>query len=51
MKVCTKYFDKVWEKLSPKAKEWVWFVSLWFGGLGAVSLVTYPIKLLIKNMR
>jgi hypothetical protein len=29
-------------------KQWLWFIGLWFAGLLAVSMVTYPLKLLIK---
>ncbi len=34
--------------LNPKMKQWLWFVGLWFLGLGSVILMTLPIKLLIK---
>lgn len=39
-----------WLDRHPKSKQWVWFVTLWFAGLGTVVTLTYPIKLLIKNI-
>jgi len=33
---------------SLKARQWMWFFALWFGGLFTVVVLTYPIKLLIK---
>ena len=31
----------------PKVKQWLWFIVLWMGGLCAVVIGTYPIKMLI----
>ena len=33
----------------PKAKEWSWFIILWFGGLSAALMLAYPIKFIIKS--
>ena len=40
-----------WLDGHPKAKQWLWFIVLWMGGLLTVLTVTYPIKLLIKSLR
>lgn len=40
MKQCIKWF----ESLSEKKKQWLWFVSLWCGGLATVSAMGYVIK-------
>lgn len=41
----------LWLNSRPRTKEWLWFVSLWVGGLVGIFLFTYPIKYLIKSMR
>lgn len=46
MKQCIKN----WFQKHPKAREWAWFAGLWCLGLGAVLIMAYPIKLVIKNM-
>jgi len=37
-----------WLDAHPKAKQWLWFLALWLGGLVAVYVLTYPLKLLIR---
>jgi hypothetical protein len=32
------------------ANQWLWFIGLWFFGLGCALAVSYPIRLLIKNL-
>ena len=49
MNICIKNLYG-WLEKRPKAKEWLWFIGLWFGGLLTVMALTYPIKLLIKAM-
>lgn len=39
---------KTWLQVHPKTQEWLWFVGLWIGGLLSVTILTYPIKLLIR---
>lgn len=34
----------------PKLKQWLWFIGLWCAGLATATVLTYPIKLLIKQM-
>ncbi len=43
--------DTIWHYLNgkPKAKEWLWFVLLWCGGLFAALALAYPIKYFIKH--
>jgi preprotein translocase subunit Sss1 len=36
-----------WLSKHPKAKEWLWFLGLWLAGLCAVTLIAYPIKLIM----
>ena len=38
------------DRLSPKAKQWLWFVGLYFGGLAAVALVASIIRLMMIPM-
>lgn len=37
-----------WLKRHSQIKQLLWFVILWVGGLLAVSILTYPIKLIIN---
>jgi len=39
---------KEWLDAHPSAKQWLWFVALWFAGLGSVLAIAYPLKFLIK---
>ena len=32
----------------PKARQWLWFVGLWAGGVGVTGLVGYAIKFWLK---
>ena len=32
------------KRLTEKQAQWVWFVGLWCGGLGAVLLLAYAIR-------
>ena len=36
------------KRLTKKQEQWAWFVGLWCGGLGAVLLLGYLIKLMFK---
>ncbi len=43
---------KIWfSKQKPKTQQWIWFVLLWIGGLLTVTILTYPIRFLIKSMQ
>lgn len=33
--------------LSEKQSQWLWFITLWFGGLLAVASLSYAIRLLM----
>lgn len=35
------------ERLSPRKREWMWFIILWCGGLMAILLLSAIIKLLV----
>lgn len=39
---------KTWLKRYPKVRRWMWFMMLWWGGLGAVLVATYPFKALMR---
>lgn len=41
---------EIWLLSHPKFKQWFWFIILWLGGLLTVSLLTYPIKLLMRHL-
>ncbi len=49
MSICIKRV-RDWLDRRPKAKQWVWFIVLWFGGLLAVLSFAYPIKWIIRAM-
>lgn len=49
MKQCIKKITYEINKY-PKLKQYLWFVGLWLFGLVTVSILTYPLKLLIKNL-
>ncbi len=38
----------LWLKRYPQIKQSFWFIVLWVGGLLAVSILTYPIKLIVN---
>lgn len=40
-----------WLNDHPKIGQWAWFVGLWCAGLITVSVLTYPLKMLIRAMR
>lgn len=40
-----------WLEARPKLKQCLWFVALWIGGLATVTILIYPLKLLIKFMK
>lgn len=48
MNVRIKHSVQTWLAVHPRARQWLWFIALWFMGLLTVSLLTYPIKLLIR---
>ena len=35
------------QHLSKRQKQWLWFIALWFSGLGTVLLISYVIKLIM----
>lgn len=47
MKQCTNFMKPYFNKLSPKQKQWAWFVGLWLFGLFTVSMIGYAIKFLM----
>ena len=49
MNLCTRKIEN-WLSAHPKAREWLWFVVLWCGGLLTVLAMAYPIKWIIKNI-
>lgn len=51
MSTCIRYFSHVWQGLSPKTKQWVWFVVLWSVGLLTIAILTLPIKFLVYMMK
>lgn len=40
-----------WLENHPKLKQWAWFVGLWCGGIITVATLTYPLKMLMNNLR
>ena len=48
MNICINKIVAKSQKMDIKLKQWLWFVGLWFLGLGGIILMTLPIKLLIK---
>jgi hypothetical protein len=34
--------------ITEKQKQWLWFVGLWFAGLGAVAVLAYAVRWLIR---
>ncbi len=48
MSICISKIVAKSQQMDIKLKQWLWFVGLWFMGLGVVILMTLPIKLLIK---
>lgn len=51
MNVRIKSSIQAWLAAHPRARQWVWFITLWFSGLLVVSVLTYPIKLLINIVK
>jgi len=49
MKKCIDKIDG-WIKNRPKLKQYLWFIGLWFFGLITVSVLTYPLKLLMRYL-
>lgn len=49
MNICINNIH-TWLNRHPKAKQWLWFVILWVGGLTTVLVIAYPIKWVIKSM-
>lgn len=47
MKPCTDIIKPYFNKLSPKQKQWAWFIGLWFLGLFTVSVIGCAIKFLM----
>lgn len=39
---------QIGDGLPPRRKQWMWFFGLWLGGLLAVLLLSYVIKLLFR---
>jgi hypothetical protein len=38
------------DRLSRRQQQWLWFIVLWCGGLGAVLLLSAAIRLLIPDV-
>jgi hypothetical protein len=34
--------------ISAKQKQWLWFIILWLVGLGAITMMSYIIKLIMS---
>jgi len=49
MKQCINRIESIINK-HPKLKKYLWFIGLWLFGLISVSVLTYPLKLLMKNL-
>jgi len=47
MKKCMNKLKTILTK-NKEIRQWMWFVALWFVGLIAVVILTYPFKMLIK---
>lgn len=46
----TQKLVNLWLEKHPKTAQWLWFIILWAGGLLTITILTYPLKLLIKNI-
>ena len=51
MNIRIKHSIQTWLAVHCRARQWLWFIALWLSGLLAVSLLTYPIKLLINIVK
>lgn len=49
MKQCIKKITHELNKY-PKLMQYLWFIGLWLFGLLTVSILTYPLKILMKNL-
>lgn len=49
MIICIKK-AKIWLDSHYTIKQWLWFFILWFGGLFFALSLSYPLKLLMKNL-
>lgn len=50
MSINTKYVGAAWLQRHPKAKQWLWFVCLWIGGLVTAASLSYPLKWLVRYL-
>jgi len=41
------YIKGRFRALSPRGRQWAWFIVLWFGGAGAMLALSMIIKLMI----
>jgi len=48
MNQCIKKAN-IWLEKHPKLKQWLWFATLWFGGLLSVYSMSMVIKLMMRN--
>lgn len=48
MSISTSF--SAWRMRHPKLTQWMWFAGLWCAGLATVSILAYPLKLLMKTM-
>ncbi|HQW57789.1 MAG TPA: hypothetical protein PK583_02405 [Gammaproteobacteria bacterium] len=51
MKIHIKYSIQTWLAAHPRARQWLWLITLWLVGLLLVSVLTYPLKLLINIVK
>lgn len=47
MKICIESV-RLWLDRHEKTRQWLWFAALWLAGLAAVSLMAYPVKMLVR---
>jgi uncharacterized membrane protein len=48
MNICIKQIEQ-WLDRHAKTKQWLWFVALWLAGLTAVTLLSYPIRWVVRT--
>ncbi|HLF66170.1 MAG TPA: hypothetical protein VI522_00990 [Gammaproteobacteria bacterium] len=50
MSIPIKQMIIMWLQQHPKTRQWLWFIGLWLAGLLTVVALSYPIKILFKNL-
>ncbi len=48
MNICIKQLLH-WLNRHEKLKQWGWFVALWLAGLLTVTMISYPIRWVVKS--